>query len=75
MTSKSSSGANFSIGQNIAQLLHHPKMFVGSMSRKGNCWDNTVVERFFGSLKQKRVQWISYQTRSETPEIDLKKVF
>lgn len=24
---------------------------VSSMSRKGNCWDNAVVESFFGSLK------------------------
>ena len=23
----------------------------GSMSGKGNCYDNAVVERFFGSLK------------------------
>jgi putative transposase len=23
-----------------------------SMSRKGNCWDNAVVERFFGTLKR-----------------------
>jgi putative transposase len=37
----------------------------GSMSRKGNCWDNAVVESFFGSLKQERVQWKNYQTRSE----------
>jgi putative transposase len=22
------------------------------MSRKGNCWDNAVVERFFASLKK-----------------------
>ena len=28
----------------------------GSMSRNGNCWDNAVVESFFGSLKQERVQ-------------------
>ena len=35
----------------------------GSMSRKGDCWDNAVVESFFGSLKQERVQWRSYQTR------------
>ncbi len=38
---------------------------VGSMSRKGNCWDNAVAESFFGSLKQERVQWRHYQTRSE----------
>lgn len=37
--------------------------FVGSMSRKGNCWDNAVAESFFGSLKQERVQWRNYQTR------------
>ncbi len=37
----------------------------GSMSRKGNCWDNAVAESFFGSLKQERVQWYNYQTREE----------
>ena len=38
---------------------------IGSMSRKGNCWDNAVAESFFGSLKQERVQWRHYQTRYE----------
>ena len=37
----------------------------GSMSRKGDCWDNAVVESFFGSLKSERVHWRSYQTREE----------
>jgi transposase InsO family protein len=37
----------------------------GSMSRKGDCWDNAVVESFFGTLKQERVQWRNYQTRYE----------
>ena len=37
----------------------------GSMSRKGDCWDNAVVESFFGTLKQERVQWRQYQTRAE----------
>ena len=40
----------------------------GSMSRKGDCWDNAVVESFFGSLKQERVQWRSYQTRYEAQQ-------
>jgi putative transposase len=26
----------------------------GSMSRKGNCWDNAVMERFFLNLKMER---------------------
>ena len=29
---------------------------VQSMSRRGNCWDNAVVERFFRSLKTERVR-------------------
>ncbi len=40
----------------------------GSMSRKGDCWDNAVVESFFGSLKQERVQWRNYQTRHEAQQ-------
>ncbi len=42
--------------------------FKGSMSRKGNCWDNAVAESFFGSLKQERVHWRSYQTRHEAQQ-------
>lgn len=41
---------------------------IGSMSRKGNCWDNAVAESFFGSLKQERVQWKHYQTRFEAQQ-------
>ena len=37
----------------------------GSMSRKGDCWDNAVVESFFGSLKSERVLWRDYQSREE----------
>ena len=42
--------------------------FPGSMSRKGDCWDNSVVESFFGSLKQERVQRRHYQTRREAQQ-------
>ena len=38
---------------------------VCSMSRKGNCWDNAVMERFFGSLKTERVYRKEYKTRAE----------
>ena len=33
-----------------------------SMSRRGNCWDNAVVERFFRSLKTEWVPKIGYQS-------------
>ena len=37
----------------------------GSMSRKGNCWDNAPTESFFNSLKNERVHGTSYATRDE----------
>ena len=39
--------------------------FNESMSRKGNCWDNAVMERFFGSLKAERTGNKIYATRKE----------
>ncbi|MBL0692378.1 IS3 family transposase, partial [Comamonas sp. JC664] len=36
-----------------------------SMSRKGNCWDNAVVESFFSSLKMELVHTRSFLTREE----------
>jgi putative transposase len=38
---------------------------IGSMSRKGNCWDNAPVERFFGSLKREWTANRWYRTRQE----------
>lgn len=36
-----------------------------SMSRNGNCYDNAVVESFFGVLKRERVNRTIYRTREE----------
>ena len=36
-----------------------------SMSRKGNCWDNAVMERFFLSLKMERVWQRDYANPEE----------
>jgi putative transposase len=56
-------------GSQYASLAYQAAMarmgMVPSMSRKGNCWDNAVVERFFSSLKR---EWISdrfFWTRSQ----------
>ena len=35
------------------------------MSRKGNCWDNAVVESFFHSLKTERIYHRHYRTRAD----------
>jgi transposase InsO family protein len=34
--------------------------FLPSMSRKGNCWDNAVMESFYRSLKTECVYWENY---------------
>ena len=36
-----------------------------SMSRKGNCWDNAVMESFFHSLKVEAIHGLDFQTRKE----------
>jgi len=35
------------------------------MSRKGNCWDNAVMERFFLNLKMERVWQRDYANHAE----------
>ena len=47
------------------QDLLQEQGIVCSMSRKGNCWDNAPVERFFGSLKRERTDLHLYATREE----------
>jgi putative transposase len=34
-----------------------------SMSRRGDCWDNSAIESFFASLKKERVYRTTYPTR------------
>jgi len=48
----------------VQKMLKSNNMF-SSMSRKGDCWDNSVAESFFGSLKMERVFDSTYRTREE----------
>ena len=47
------------------QKMLKDNRMVCSMSRKGNCWDNSVAESFFGTLKTERIFDSSYLTREE----------
>lgn len=47
------------------QSLLNQNGIVNSMSRKGNCWDNAVVESFFHSLKQEWLHHQNFKTRDE----------
>ena len=39
---------------------------VSSMSRKGDCWDNAVVESFFAKLKDELIYWRNYKNQNES---------
>lgn len=47
------------------QALLDQHGIVCSMSRKGNCWDNAVMERFFLNLKMERVWQHNYANHGE----------
>ncbi|MDR5839460.1 IS3 family transposase [Caballeronia sp. LZ034LL] len=56
-------------GSNYASLAFQQflseRAIVQSMSRKGNCWDNAVVERFFCSLKGECTGERAYRDHAE----------
>jgi len=50
---------------NAYQKLLKDNGFIGSMSRKGNCWDNAPMESFYHTLKTECVYRYKYHTRKE----------
>lgn len=59
-------GVQYSSDQFQRSLRTHG--ITASMSRRGNCLDNAVTERFFRSLKTERVNTRQYKTRQEAME-------
>jgi len=51
-------------GNNFKALLASNE-FIGSMSKKGDCWDNAVAESFFHTLKVELIHKIKFRTREE----------
>ena len=56
-------GTQYASAEHQALLAKHG--LKGSMSRKGNCWDNAVMERFFLNLKMERVWQKDYANHAE----------
>lgn len=56
-------GSQYASAEHRALLARHS--LIGSMSRKGNCWDNAVMERFFLNLKMERVWQRDYANHAE----------
>lgn len=58
------------VGVDFQNLLK-PCGVRGSMSRKGNCWDNAVTATLFGALKVERRRRMRFETRARAKqEID-----
>ena len=56
-------GSQYASAAHQALLQQHGLRL--SMSRKGNCWDNAVMERFFLNLKMERVWQRDYANHNE----------
>jgi len=56
-------GSQYAANDFKAILAEHG--FIGSMSRKGDCWDNAVAESFFHTLKVELVHKYRFRTREE----------
>lgn len=56
-------GSQYASGEYQALLQQHG--LICSMSRKGNCWDNAAMERFFLNLKMERVWQKDYANQME----------
>ncbi len=51
-------------GSDAWRRFCHSHHLEPSMSRKGNCWDNAVIESFFGSFKKERIKKQIYRDRA-----------
>lgn len=56
-------GSQYASREHADVLARHG--LIASMSRKGNCWDNAVMERFFLNLKMERVWQRDYANHAE----------
>src|SRR5256885_14674534 len=56
-------GSQYASGDYQALLDAHG--LVGSMSRRGNCWDNAVAESFFSTLKIELAYTADWATRAD----------
>ncbi|MBK9039063.1 MAG: transposase [Bdellovibrionales bacterium] len=64
-TSSSTRTAEFSTRANYFLALLNKNNVIPSMSRKGNCYDNSIVESWFKSFKSEWLYRHDYKTEAE----------
>ena len=50
---------------NLVKDFLEEKGAIQSMSRKANCWDNSIMETFFGRFKVEHMFWEKYKSHTE----------
>jgi putative transposase len=60
-------GSQYGADRYLQLLLHHG--IIPSMSRKGNCWDNAVADRFFHTLKTECIYLERFDTREQAQDV------
>jgi putative transposase len=56
-------GSQYACKEHVARLKKYE--MIGSMSRKGNCYDNACIESFHSSLKKELVYLTKFKTRKQ----------
>lgn len=56
----SDQGSQFTSKQ-VVEVIHQYG-WIQSMSRKGNCWDNAVIESFFSIIKREELKWHTFHS-------------
>ena len=59
-------------GVQYSSLMYQQRLWrhgmMCSMSGKGNCYDNAVIESFFHTLKVERASWKKYSTKKQAAD-------
>ena len=66
----SDQGRQYSSAAYQAVLQRH--RIIASMSRRGNCYDNTLAESFFSSLKNELIDHSTFSIRHGSENSDLR---
>ena len=52
----------------VIEFIQNQK-WIQSMSRRGNCWDNAVVESFFSIIKREELKWHALHSRRHAHQV------
>lgn len=54
----------------VYQALVRESHLISSMSRRGNCWDNAVIESFHSTIKSEEFQYVKFNSLHNSQVVD-----